>query len=156
MRLLTAFVSTAALMLIAVSSALAQTRPDFAGAWTLDPASLPAAPAGGGGRGMNPPPQLTFTQDADAVTMSWTQDRRKRTEAFHLDGSESQTQTGSVQRATWEANRIVVVIRANLGGNVVEQRRVLSVDRGDLVIEYSLPDPQGGDPAVVRLVYKKS
>ena len=88
--------------------------------------------------------------------MSWTQDGRKTTETFHLDGSESKTQTGSVTRATWEANRIVVVIRANLGGNVVEQRRVLSIDRGDLVIELPLPDPKGGDPTVVRLVYKKS
>ena len=156
MRFLTAFVSTAALVLFAVSSALAQTRPDFAGTWTLDPASLPAAPAGGGGRGVNPPPQLTFTQDADTVTMSWTQDGRKSTETFHLDGSESTTQTGSVMKATWEANRIVVVIRANLGGNVVEQRRVLSIDRGDLVIELALPDPRGGDPTVVRIVYKKS
>jgi hypothetical protein len=44
-------------------------------------------------------------------------------------------------KATWpargedEANSIVVVIRPNLGGNVVEQRRMLSIDPGDLVIE---------------------
>ena len=156
MRFLTAFVSTAALVLVTASGAFPQMRPDFSGTWTLAPAGA-AAPAGGGrGGGLNPPPQLTFTQDADTVTMSWTQDGRKTTETFHLDGSESTTQTGSVTRATWEANRIVVVIRANLGGHVVEQRRVLSIDRGDLVIELPLPAPQGGDPTVVRLVYKKS
>jgi hypothetical protein len=77
-------------------------------------------------------------------------------ETFHLDGSESTTRAGSVMTATWEANGIVILIRANLGGNVVEQRRMLSIDRGDLVIELPLPDPQGGDPTVVRLVYKKS
>ena len=155
MRFLTAFVSTAALTLFTASGAFAQARPDFSGTWTLDPASAPAAPAAGRGGGVNPPQQLTFTQDADTVTMSWTQEGRKTTETFHLDGSESTTQTGSVMRAIWEANRIVVVIRANLGGNVIDQRRVLSIDRGNLVIELALPDPLGGDPTVVRLVYKR-
>jgi hypothetical protein len=155
MRFLTAFVSGSALVLFAVSSTTAQTRPDFAGTWTLDPASLPAPPAGGGSRGVNPPPQLTFTQDANTVTMSWTQEGRKATETFHLDGSESTTQAGSVMTAAWEANTLVVVIRANLGGNVILQRRVLSIDRGDLVIELA-PDVQDGDPTVVRIVYKKA
>ena len=155
MRLLTAFVSTAALVLFTAAGAFAQARPDFSGTWTLDPASAPAAPAGGRGGGVNPPQQLTFTQDADTLTFSWTQEGRKTTETLNLDGSESKTQTGSVTKATWEANRIVVVIRQNLGGNVIEQRRVFSMDRGDLVIELALPDPQGGDPTVVRLVYKR-
>ena len=154
MRLLTAFVSTAALVLFTASGAFAQARPDFSGTWTLDPASAPAAPGGRGG-GVRPPPQLTFTQDAGTLTMSWTQDGRKTTETFHLDGSERTTQTGSVTRTTWEGNRIVVSVQANLGGNVIEQRRVLSIDRGDLVIELAMPDPQGGDPTVVRVVYKK-
>jgi hypothetical protein len=157
MRFSTTLVTTAALVLLAASGAFAQARPDFSGTWTLDPASAPAAPTGRRGGGVNPPPQLTFTQNADTVTMSWTQERsgNKTTETFHLDGSESTTQTGSVMRATWEANKIVVVIRANLGGNVIEQRRVLSIDRGDLVIELALPDPQGGDSTVVRVVYKR-
>ena len=150
MRFLTAFVSTAALVLVTASGAFPQMRPDFSGTWTLDPAAAAALAGGGRGGGLNPPPQLTFTQDADTLTMSWTQDGRKTTENFHLDGSESKTQTGSVMRATWEANRIVVVIGAN------QQRRVLSIDRGDLVIELSLPDRQGGDPTVVRVVYKKA
>lgn len=151
MRLLTAFVSTAALVLFTASSAFAQARPDFSGTWTLDPTSTLAAR----GRGMNPPPQLTFTQDANTLTMSWTQEGRTTTETLNLDGSESKTQMGSVQKATWEANRIVVVVRQNLGGNVIEQRRVLSMDGGNLVIELALPDVQGGDPTVVRVVYKR-
>jgi hypothetical protein len=157
MRILTAFVTTAALVLFTASGAFGQARPDFSGTWTLDPASAPAAVAGGRGGGVNPPPQLTFTQDADTVTMSWTQERsgRKTTETFHLDGSESTTQSGSAMRATWEANTIVVIIRADLGGNVMEQRRVLSIDRGNLVIELMMPDPLGGNPTTVRVVYKK-
>jgi YD repeat-containing protein len=151
MRLLTAFVSTAVLVLCTASGAFAQARPDFSGTWTLDPTSASAARD----RGMNPPPQLTFTQDANTLTMSWTQEGRTTTETLNLDGSESKTRMGSVQKATWEANRIVVVIRQNLGGNEIEQRRVFSMDGGNLVIELARPDVPGGDPTVVRVVYKK-
>ena len=147
MRLLTAFVSTAALVLFTASGASAQARPDFSGTWTLDPTSAPAA--------LSAPPQLTLTQDAKTLTMSWTQEGRTTTETLQLDGSESQTRVGSVQKATWEANRIVVVIRQNLGGNEIEQRRVLSMDGGNLVIELARPDVPGGDPLVVRVVYKR-
>ena len=146
MRSLTAFVSASALVLFTASSAFAQARPDFSGTWTLDPASAPAA--------LNPPPQLTITQDDHTLTMSWTQ-VGTTTETLHLDGSESKTRMGSVQKATWEANRIVVVIRQNLGGNEIEQRRVLSMDGGNLVIELARPDVPGGDPTVVRVVYKR-
>ena len=148
MRFLTAFVGAAVLMILAASGTAAQIRPDFSGTWTLDPASASAG-------GMKPPQQLTFTQTADTVTMSWTQEGRKITETFHLDGSESKTQSGTDMRATWEANTIVVVIRANLGGNMVEQRRVLSIDGGNLVFELTMPDPGGGNPTIVRVVYKK-
>jgi hypothetical protein len=136
---------------LTASSAFAQARPDFSGTWTLDPASASAA----GGRGINPPPQLTITQDDNTLTMSWTQEGTTRTETLNLDGSESTRPAGSVQKATWEANRIVVVIRQTLGGNVIEQRRVLSMDGGNLVIELAMPDVQGGDPTVARVVYKK-
>jgi hypothetical protein len=153
MRFLTAFVGTAALVLLTAQGALAQARPDFSGTWTLDPASAPAARS----KGVSPPPQLTLTQDANTLTMSWTQEvsGRTTTETLNLDGSESKTRMGSVQKATWEANRIVVVIRQNLGGNEIEQRRVFSMDGGNLVIELARPDVPGGDPTVVRVVYKK-
>lgn len=149
---LRAFVSSSALVIFTASGALAQARPDFSGTWTLDPASAPAARS----KGLSPPPQLTLTQDANTLTMSWTQEVRTTTETLNLDGSESKTQTGSVQKATWEANKIVVVIQQNLGGNAIQQRRVFSMDGGDLVIELARPDVQGGDPIVVRVVYKRS
>jgi glycosyltransferase involved in cell wall biosynthesis len=104
---------------------------------------------------MNLPQQLTFTQTADVLTMSWTQDGRKITETMNLAGAEQTTSSGNVMKVTWEANRIVVVIRANLGGNVVEQRRVFSMEGGNLVIELARPDVQGGTPTVARFVYKR-
>jgi YD repeat-containing protein len=146
MRFLTAFVGTPTLTLVIAASALAQARPDFSGTWTLDPSST---------SGGNAPQQITLTQDARTLTLSWTQDGRTSTETMNLDGSESRTQAGSAMRAGWEGNAIVVVISQNLGGNVMEQRRVLSIDRGNLVIDMTMPDPRGGNPAVVRFVYKK-
>jgi hypothetical protein len=45
----------------------------------------------------------------------------------------------------------------NFGGRTIEQRRVLSKDGDDLVLEMPPPrPPQGGDPTVVRLVYKEN
>ena len=168
MRALTAFVSAAVLVLSTASGAFAQKTPDFSGTWTLQPA--PAAPAAEGrrGGGVNPPQQLTLTQDAKTLTMSWTQAGRKTTETLNLDGSESKTQIPGVtvegqpltawrtQKATWEANRLVVVARENFGGKEMEQRRVLSMDGDNLVFELIMPDPQGGNPTVVRVVYKKN
>ena len=41
-----------AIATIATTASLAaQAKPNFAGKWTLDPASVPAPPAGGGGGG---------------------------------------------------------------------------------------------------------
>ena len=90
MRTLTAVMSTVALALLAASGAFAQQRPDFSGTWTLVPQPASAAPAGGGpsgrGGGVNAPQQLTLTQDAKTLTISWTQGG-KTTETLNLDGS---------------------------------------------------------------------
>jgi hypothetical protein len=180
MRVLTAFVSAVALALLTTSGALAQKKPDFSGTWTLDPAAGPGAPSGDGrggrGGGVNPlqqlvtqsaPQQLTLTQSANTLTISWTQDGRKTTETLTLDGSETkrpmsgatadgQPTAGSFsEKASWEADRIVVVERQNIGGFSVELRRVFSMDGDHLVIELTATVPQGGDPTVVRVVYKK-
>jgi YD repeat-containing protein len=163
MRTLTALLSTAALALCTASGALAQNRPDFSGTWTLDPASAPVAPA-------EPPQQLTLTQDANTLTMSWTQEGRKTTETLNLDGSESKTPTrgGGVdgqprtgwitQKATWEANRIVVVEGHKSGEFEAELRRVFSMDGDKLVFEVEVikPKPPDGNPSVMRVVYRRS
>jgi hypothetical protein len=150
MRSLTVFVTAATLLVLCTPpAAFAQARPDFSGTWMFDRASPPAEQAG-----VTPPQELTLKQDASVLTMSWTQGGTTRTEMFKLDGTESKTPTG-VTKATWENNRIVIVLRQSLGGNEIEQRRVLSMERDDLVFELTMPGLQGGEPTVVRVVYKK-
>ena len=148
MQLLTAFVSTTALVLVTTSGAFAQARPDFSGTWTFDPASLPAAPAGGG---VGPPGELTLRQDAGTLTIEYGPTPAVR---YNLDGSESRNWDGT-SKAMWQDNRLVIVTPLNAGGREIELRRVLSMDGADLVMEMTLPSLQGGDPTVRRFVYKK-
>jgi hypothetical protein len=173
MRRLTVFVGTAALVLFTASGVFAQARPDFSGKWTMDPASAPAAPGGGaaggrGGRGGGRGgfgAEFTAKQDANTLTITRTQGDATVTETYRLDGTESKNQqpgrgggppTDVISKASFEGNRLVIVTQLNVGGNNIEQRRVLSMDGGNLVVEMTTPNPQGGDPNTVRLVYKKS
>lgn len=177
MRRLTVFVGTAALVLFTASGVFAQATPDFSGKWTMDPASAPAAPGGGapgaaggrggrgGGMGAGFGAEFTAKQDANTLTITRTQGDATVTETYRLDGTESKNQqpgrrggppTDVISKASWEGNRLVIVTQLNFGGNNIEQRRVLSMDGGNLVVEMTTPNPQGGDPNTVRLVYKKS
>jgi hypothetical protein len=154
MRSLTAFVITAALVLCTASGAVAQAQPDLSGTWTFDPTSLPADAGGPGG--ISPPRQLTLAQDAERLTISFLQNGATTTMTYELDGSESRNEDG-VSTATWQDDRLVIVTSQSFGGRKVEQRRVLSLDGDDLVLELPGPMPrQGGEPTVVRLVYRKN
>jgi hypothetical protein len=179
MRRLTVCVSTAALVLFIATSASAQSRPDFSGKWTLDPASAPAAPGvgGGGGRGGGRGAgrgggmmgggfgmEFTAAQDANTLTITRAQGDVTMTETYRLDGSESRNQqagrrggppTDVVSRASWDGNQLVIVTQLDFGGASIEQRRVLSLDGGNLIVEMTTPNPQGGAANTVRLVYRK-
>ena len=153
MRFLTAFVSTSTLVLFTAPGARAQETPDLSGTWTFDSASVPT----GGRGGLNPPRQLTLTQDADTFSLSWAEDGGATTMTYNLDGSESRNEDG-VSRANWQDDRLVIVTVQSFGGREMEQRRVLWMDGDDLVLEVpgSVPLQGGGAPAVVRLVFTKS
>ena len=62
-------------------------------------------------------------------------------------------QQEQIARATWEDNKIVIATEVNFQGNVAEQRRVLSLDGGNLVIDQTNPGRGGGGP--IKVVYKK-
>lgn len=170
MRRLTVFVGTAVMVLCMTAGALGQTRPDFSGRWTMDPASAPAPPGGagrGGGRGGGAGfgPEFTAKQDASTLTISRMQGDQAITATYRLDGSESRNSvpgrqggapTEQVSKASWEGNSLVIVTTLNFAGNSVEQRRVLSLEGGNLVIEQTTPGLQGGGPTTQKLVYKKS
>jgi hypothetical protein len=144
----------------------AQAKPDFAGTWVIDPAPAAAAGntaagrGGGGGAGFQPGfgPEFTMAQDANTVTIT----RAGQTNAltYKLDGSDSKNmvtrdgqQQEQVAKATWDGNKLVIVTYVNFQGNTGEQRRVLSLESGNLVIDQTNPGRGGGGP--IKVVYKK-
>ena len=161
-----------ALAVVAALSVSAQGRPDFSGKWAMDPASAPAADAGGGGGrgggrgggggGLGFGQEFTAKQDAKVLTITRMQGDQTITATYNLDGSESKNmvagrggQQEQVSKATWDGNRLVIVTSLNFGGNAVEQRRVLSIDGGSLVVEQTNPGRGGGEATTAKVVYKK-
>jgi hypothetical protein len=173
MRSRTISLATAFVLAIAVG-VYAQARPDFSGKWVADAAAAPAAPAGGGGGGGGRGggrggggggpfgQEFTAKQDAKMLTVTRSQGDQTITTVLNLDGSESKNmvagrggQTEQVSKAMWEGSKLVITTTANFGGNAVEQKRTLSMEGGNLVIEQSQPGRDGGAPTVTKTVYKK-
>jgi hypothetical protein len=159
-----------ALVVVAALSVSAQGRPDFSGKWVMDPASAPAGGGGGGGGGgrggggggLGFGQEFTAKQDAKMLTITRMQGDQTVTATYNLDGSESKNmvagrggQQEQVSKATWDGNRLVITTTVNFGGNAAEQRRVLSMEGGNLVIEQTQPGRGGGEPTTTKIVYKK-
>jgi hypothetical protein len=166
-------VAATAFALSTATAAFAQGKPDFSGKWTMDPASAPAAPAGGGGGGRGGGgrggggagfgQEFTAKQDGSALTITRDQGGQPVAATYKLDGSESKnTVTGrngaqeQVSKTMWMGNKLMITTTLNFGGNAVEQSRTLSLDGGNLVIEQTQPGRDGGAPQTQRLVYKKN
>lgn len=161
MKRLTAFLAVAALVVGSVS-AFAQAKPNFAGKWTMDPASAPAPGGGGrgGGRG-GLGPELTITQDATTVKLDYMGGGRNPgpvSLTYNLDGSDSTNMMNGneqVSKAAWDGDKLVITTTVSFGGNSLEQKRMLSLEGGDLVVESENPGRGGGAPTTTRAVYKK-
>ena len=165
LRVLAIAVVTVAL----AASAFAQARPDFSGKWVMDPASAPAPPAGGGGGrgggrggGAGFGQEFEAKQDAATLTITRTQGDQTVTAAYKLDGSESKNmvagrggQQEQVSKAAWEGSKLAITTTVNAGGTAIEQKRLLSLEGGNLVIEQTAPGRDGGAPTTTKLVYKK-
>jgi hypothetical protein len=164
--------ATATAMIVAAGVSLnAQAQlPDFSGKWVMDPPVAPVAAAdagggrgggrGGGGGGFQPGFGAEFTVKQDAKTLTITRGGQSKPLIYNLDGSESKnsvTRDGQQQEqiatATWDGNKLVIVTVVNFQGNTGEQRRVLSLEGGNLVIEQTNPGRSGGAP--IKVVYKK-
>jgi hypothetical protein len=167
-------VTAIALVFAAAMSIYAQAKPDFSGKWVMDPASAPAPAAGGGGGGggggrgggggggLGFGPEFTAKQDAKMLTITRMQGDQTVTATYNLDGSESKNmvagrggQQEQVSKAMWDGNRLSITTTVNLGGNAAEQKRVLSMEGGNLVIEQTNPGRGGGAPTTAKVVYKK-
>jgi len=164
------FFATAIATILAVGVSLsAQTKlPDFSGKWVMDaPAAAPAVDAGGGrgargggAAGFQPGYGAEFTVKQDAKALTITRGGQAKPLVYNLDGTESKnsvTRDGQQQEqiatTMWDGNKLIIVTIVNFQGNTAEQRRVLSLEGGTLVIEQTNPGRSGGAP--IKVFYKK-
>jgi len=157
------FLAAATSMVLVVAVTLgAQAKPDFSGKWVMDPPAAPAGDTGRGrGAGFQPGFSPEFTMKQDATKLTITRAGQASPLNYNLDGSDSKNtvtrdgqQQEQVAKATWESNKLVIVTYVNFQGNTGEQRRVLSLEGGNLVIEQTNPGRGGG--AQTKVVYKKA
>jgi hypothetical protein len=150
-------------------TAFAQDKPDFSGKWvTAEPQPAPEDNAGGGsgGGGRRAPqpgfgPEFIAKQDAKTLTITRVgQAGQAPPLTYNLDGSESKNtmtrdgqQIEQISTAKWEGQTLVIVTQLTFQGNTREQRRVLSLDGGNLVIEQTTPGRNG--TTTVKVPYKK-
>jgi len=162
MRRPNTLVTVAALAFLTASLA---AQANFAGKWTLDPASVPAPADGGGGRGGRGGmlgQELTVTQDAANLTLEYMgggQNPAPVKLVYKLDGTESKNmmmgrggQMEQVSKAAWAGQSLVITTTTAAG----ELKRTLSLQGGALVVETAAPGRDGGPGTTTKVSYKKA
>jgi hypothetical protein len=151
---------TAAALVLATATMLAQAPPNLAGKWTLvaDPNAAPGAGMGGIGQ------TATIEQTAATLTVTRTTPMGTFTSIYKLDGSESKNTANMggnsvdmLSKAKWDGAKLLVNTSMNFNGNPVETSMVMALDpAGNLVVETTRPDFQGGGgPVTTKATYKK-
>jgi hypothetical protein len=154
--------STAAMMMFAVS-VFAQA-PNFAGKWAPDADKNPAAMAGGGGggRGGNRGGGMNagFEVKQDATTLTQVRDGQNGPQEtkYTLDGASHDVPMGQATAkvtAKVDGSTIVIDTTRDMGGNSVTSHAVWSMDGADLKITTTSPGRNGGEPTTRTTYYKK-
>ena len=155
-------------MAVLTAGVLAQATPNFAGTWTVVPdTNAPQAGAGRGGRGgglLGLGQQATIAQDAKTLTLTRTTQAGETTSLYSLDGSKSTNKVTFgentlelVSTAKWDGPRLVVTTTADFQGNAFETTMRLSLEGGNLIVETTRPDMQGGGaPITTKVAYRKN
>jgi hypothetical protein len=138
---------------------LAQGKPDFAGAWVLDPAKseMGGGPGGGGGRGPGAPGPVKITQTAAELTIEQTMGENTVKTVYKLDGTESVNE-GPRGKSTivskWDGAKLVSTIKRETQRGPMEstETRSLAAD-GTMVVEIAMNAPSG--PMTRKMVYNK-
>jgi hypothetical protein len=141
------------------TTALAQTKPDFAGKWTVVPD--PSGAGGPGGLGQS----AVIKQDATTLTVTRTTQMGEITSVYKLDGSESKNTLNfqgnaieQVSKTKWDGGTLHVDTTMSFDGNPVNVTMALSLDAsGNLLVVSTRPDFQGGGaPVTTKMTYKKA
>jgi hypothetical protein len=128
-----------ALVFVADSFAVAQSKPNFAGKWTLvmDANVQPGGPYGELGR--NP----VVTQDAKTLTVVTMQPAGELRSVYNLDGSESKNPITfgdvTVERLStvkWDGAKLIISTKMNLKGIITDSTQTWSLNStGELVVD---------------------
>ena len=163
----TSLLTSAALVLFA-GTALAQTKPNFSGKWTLIPDSATVqlqgiSPGGGEMGGLSN--EATIAQDEKTLTIKrMTPTMGEFTSVFNLDGTETYASVNVqgqaiplTMKTRWEEGKLITSTWANVGQQI-EIILNLSLDaKGNLVTEHIMP-AMGAQMAGGTLItkYKKN
>jgi hypothetical protein len=164
MKRMTAVLSAAAMVALTIGLA-AQAKTNFAGKWTMEPPAGGAQAGGGGGMGGGRGfggrggfgQACTITQDANTLTVEYTQGQNPVKLTYKLDGSESTNKVmmrggemDQVSKASWDGASLKIVTTGQNG----DTTRVLSLEGGKLVISATLPG-RDGSPMTTKVTYDK-
>ena len=144
---------------IAGASLSAQSKPNFAGKWTMLPESVAAAGATGrGGLGQ----EFTAAQDDKTLTVTTNNPQLGELKTvYNLDGSESKNPLNfggqaidRVSKVKWDGAKLIITTTINFNGSLAESSQSWMLDgAGNLVIESS--SNFTGTPTTTKATYKK-
>ena len=150
-------------LVIAGASMSAQSKPSFAGKWTMVPD--PNAPAAGGrGRGGFGGLGQEFTAAQDDKTLTVTTNNPQLGElksVYNLDGTESKNplnfggqSVDRVSKVKWDGAKLVITTTINFNGTPAETSQSWMLDAtGNLVVEST--SNFGGNPTSTKATYRK-
>ena len=148
-------------LVVAAATTIAQSRPSFAGKWTLVPDPNAAGGRGRGGMGLGA--EFTVSQDEKTLTTVSTNAQVGEIKAvYNLDGSESKNplsfggqSVDRVSKVKWDGSKLVITTTTNFGGNTAESTQIWALDAsGNLLIEST--SNFTGTPTTTKTTYKKS
>jgi len=145
------------------AAAAAQSKPNFAGKWTLVPDPNAPAPTGRG-RGMGGGLGQAFSAEQTDKTLTVVTTNAQVGEVkavYNLDGSESKNpisfngqSVDRVSKAKWDGAKLVITTTTNFNGNAAESTQTWSLDAtGNLIVEST--SNFTGTPTTTKSTYKK-
>ena len=149
-----------AALVIAGATLSAQSKPTFAGKWTMVPDSVAAAGATGRGGGLGQ--EFTAAQDDKTLTVTTNNPQVGELKSvYNLDGSESKNPINfggqtvdRVSKVKWDGAKLIITTTISINGNPAETTQSWMLDgSGNLVIETS--SNFTGTPTTTKVTYKK-